>query len=136
MIDHLLDPSTVNCTSKYLQEDALLLEKLRTHPRRVVQAEHAELFLVPILFFDSHRCDTPNHELRMETFFQALKNEYWFQRHYGHDHLILAFHWLISPWSPEIGDIVPMKYRKLLENFTSTRFEKYGITEWFGSMPL
>jgi len=69
----------------------------------------------------------------METFFQALKKEYWFQRHYGHDHLILAFHWLISPWSPEIGDIVPMKYRKLLENFTSTRFEKYGITEWFNA---
>jgi len=35
--DHLLDPSTVNCTSKYLQEDAFLLEKLRTHPRWVVQ---------------------------------------------------------------------------------------------------
>uniref|UniRef100_A0A7S2SDK7 Protein-tyrosine sulfotransferase n=1 Tax=Rhizochromulina marina TaxID=1034831 RepID=A0A7S2SDK7_9STRA len=71
-----------------------LHETLKTHPLRTLDPEEAQLFIIPFDTFLSWTLDGEchSHTRRAEQVKRFLENSEYFQRHGGHDHL------LISPW--------------------------------------
>ena len=85
------------CAPSWREDDqaaeVLVLRQLEGHAARVHDPEHATLFVVPVLPYVSWvagTCRGTTHDQRMGAAAAALRNESYFARHGGRDHLLVS----------------------------------------------